>query len=89
MNLEFQNVKFKAVGHIMQRQFQITIEVQDSLNHLVKIAHENSQHTQHLDQSLIELNMTAQKLQQVLDLFFHPKQIEKLKLLKKVLKNDK
>lgn len=73
-----QSVKLQTVNKIMQDQAQITSEIQQSLNNLVKIANENSIHTKYLDKSMQELSATAKKLQHVLDLFFHPKQIEKL-----------
>jgi methyl-accepting chemotaxis protein WspA len=73
-----QTGKFQTVNKIMQDQARIVEEIRKSLDSLVKVANENSSGTQHLGQTMTDLNIIANKLQQVLGLFFHPKQIKKL-----------
>jgi methyl-accepting chemotaxis protein len=79
--IQSQSGKFQAINKIMINQTEIVSQVQKSLNHLIKITNENSNFTKHLGHSMAELNVTADKLQYVLSLFFHPKQVEKLSRL--------
>ena len=78
VKIENQTNKFQIVNTIMQQQANTVDNIGKSLDFLVQIANENSKGTEHLGKSMVDLNIIANKLQDVLSLFFHPKQFDKL-----------
>lgn len=79
--IEDQKEKFQSVNIIMQNQSNITDEIKKSLDSLVNIATDNSNQTRNLGKTIDELSITTEKLQHILNLFFHPKQRQKLSRL--------
>lgn len=74
--MDDQRAKFLTVNRAMQDQAHITDEIKNSLDHLAEVARENSGHTHQLSHTMVELSMTAEKLQFVLNQFFHPKRFK-------------
>lgn len=69
--MEDQSAKFLSINKTMQDQASLTHEIKKSLDSLSQIAKDNSKHTYHLGQTMIELGHTSEKLQFVLNQFFH------------------